>query len=735
MSFSNQKRKWKKIDIFNISSLISRLFDTKKLSDMRRILPVFIVFLFLATCQRETPSAILLTEDIGFPSVAITDQNLKTPLEITGDGSDKTGAIFFETSSGKIWLNGDASEVEETPGFLEAKWQLDNREVTIHFERVEDSYKFSFKADPYSDILKWGFNISATPDEYFTGLFERTVDGNQSKSWEEGITEAMNLRGQEVDMIIKPTLSLYSPFYISSKGYGLFIEGTWPGHYDMAKTNPDLVSVTFEGPELNGVIYTSEDPAEIVKAHSLNTGPTIVPPKWAFLPWRWRDAHENQDTYYDGTPVEAPYNSMVVEDMLMMEAYDIPTGLYWIDRPWAKDPHGYADFEWDPQRFPKAEQMIDWIHSKNVRFLLWIAPWVMGDMKMEADQNGYNIPLKWPHNNMDSTNVSLIDFTNPEARRWWQEKGVEKMLNQGVDAFKLDRAEEMVPENRNVIYHDGRTAREVRNDYPVMYAETVYESARKIKGDDFVVMPRAGYTGSSKYSGFWGGDIGSPPEGLRTAIIAVQRSAVMGYPIWGSDIGGYWQGDLDREVFVRWLAFGAFNPIMEVGPTENLAPWSMDSEPHYDSELIAIWRLYAKIHTSLADYSYHLAEEAHETGMPPVRPLFLEYPGQEQAWDEWQTFLYGPDILVSAIWQKGKTTHQLYLPKGESWRDAWNPSEVYKGGQTIEVSTPLHKIPIFIRESSEINLGDLNALYEESLQLAEEKPDLKQLEKNAYFDN
>ncbi len=306
------------------------------------------------------------------------------------------------------------------------------------------------------------------------------------------------------------------------------------------------------------------------------------------------------------------------------------------------------------------------------------------------------------------------------------------MLKQGVNGFKLDRSEELVPETREIILSDGRSAREVRNEYPVLYVKTVNESCKKIYGDDFVLIPRAGYTGSSKYSGFWGGDIGSPPEGLRAAIVALQRSAIIGFPIWGSDIGGYWQGDLDREVCTRWLAFGCFNPIMEFGPTEDRAPWNMKEEPYYDVELIAIWRLYAKIYEALSSYSHNLAKEANETGMPIVRPLFLEFPEQKDCWNDWQTFLYGPDILVSAIWQKGTGSHSCYLPAGSKWRDAWDTKIMYDGGQYIEVETPLYKIPIFLREKTEIDLGNLHSLYQESLEIARNIPNIPDLEKNAF---
>jgi alpha-glucosidase (family GH31 glycosyl hydrolase) len=111
----------------------------------------------------------------------------------------------------------------------------------------------------------------------------------------------------------------------------------------------------------------------------------------------------------------------------------------------------------------------------------------------------------------------------------------------------------------------------------------------------------------------------------------------------------------------------------------------------------------------------------------------MAYPDQPRAREDWQTYLYGPDILVSAIWQKGKKKHSLYLPEGEKWVDAWNKDQVYQGGQTIEVETPLHKIPIFLKEGSSVELGDLNALYEQSLEITKEKPDLKALEEKADF--
>jgi alpha-glucosidase (family GH31 glycosyl hydrolase) len=114
--------------------------------------------------------------------------------------------------------------------------------------------------------------------------------------------------------------------------------------------------------------------------------------------------------------------------------------------------------------------------------------------------------------------------------------------------------------------------------------------------------------------------------------------------------------------------------------------------------------------------------------MPIARPLFLKYHTQKHAWNNWQTYTYGPDILVSPIWRSGKVTHSLYLPAGDKWVDAWDRTQVYEGGKYVNVEAPIHKIPIFIRAGSGVNLGDLNALYEESLKIAAQRPDLEKLQ-------
>lgn len=588
-------------------------------------------------------------------------------------------------------------------------------------------------AKPDTDIVKWGLSIDARPDEYYTGLMERVVDGPQAASWAPGRSEAMNLRGQKVDMLVKPTTSIYAPFYLSSRGYAVFVQGTWPGHFDFAAGDPRAVKIEFEGPSLKIQVYTAADPATLVRQHALDAGPPFMPPKWMFTPWRWRDEHTQRAKYYDGTPVSGPFNSEIMEDVLMMKAFGIPNGVYWIDRPWGPgSPWGYDDFEIDGKRLPHFAEMVKWLNSQDTQMLLWIAPFVQGQMEKEALAKGYGLAgQKRPAN---GNNYPTIDLTNPAARSFWQ-NGVAKLLKLGVAAFKLDRGEEDMPDDGPYKVFDGRSIRENRNAYVAEYVKATYEVATKFRGQDFVLMPRGAYTGSSRYGVFWGGDVGGTQEGLRASIIAVQRSAVLGYPNWGSDTCGYNQQLLEQEVCGRWLGFSAFTPIMEVGPTRNVAFWNLPREPAYDTELIAIWRLYARLHQRLIDYSYRQAQEATRTGMPIVRPLFLVDPKSAAAWTNWWTYLYGSDLLVSPIWEKGKRTQQIYLPAGNSWRDGWS-GKIYRGGQTITVNAELHQIPLFVRDKSKINLGDLNQEWRESRAIAEKRPDLKRLdaELKAWFE-
>lgn len=659
-------------------------------------------------------------------SAAASLAQVSLPSRNVAGGGIKLDGFYIESASGRIALPELSTAKLSASGIAEASTKTaDGRVISLRIAANVGTFDLSMSAVPNDGIAKWGFSIDSNPYEYYTGLMERVVDGPQQASWKPGITEGMNLRGQRVEMIIKPTTSVYAPFFLSSRGYAVFTKGDWPGVYDFANEDKSRVRIEFEGPKLEVKIYTSKSPAELVKAHSADVGHPILPPKWMFTPWRWRDEHKQRDVYYDGTAVAAPFNSEVVEDVLMMRAFGIPNGVYWIDRPWGPGKMGYDDFEIDDKRLPNFDAMVKWLGAHDQKLVLWIAPFLQGNMATEGTEKGYT--LKGQVRPSSGNNFPMVDLSNPVAKQYWQD-GVAKLLKRGVAGFKLDRGEENIPDDGQPNIFDGRTLRENRNAYMLMYAKAVYDVAKKYRGDDFVSMPRGAYTGTSQYSVNWGGDVGTSKEGLRASIIAVQRSAVMGYSNWGADTCGYSGPITEWETCARWLAFSAFTPIMEVGPTKNVAFWNFPAGPSYNPELIAIWRMYARVHEKLVDYGHAHAVIAHRDGTPIVRPLFMADPSAKAAWENWWTYMYGADIVVSPVWEQNKKTQTVYLPRGAKWKDAWT-GRVYAGGESITVAAELHQIPIFTRVGSKLNLGDLNKEWKESLAIANKKPDLKAMEK------
>ena len=307
---------------------------------------------------------------------------------LAGTSNLKLNGLFYETANGRTVL--PAQLTKEASAINNKQWSgqmrmPDGRTVSLSVLPQGKNFVIHLNAQPETDISKWGLSIDARSDEYYTGLMERVVDGPQAASWAPGITKAMNLRGQKIEMIVKPTTSIYAPFYLSSRGYAIFVKGTWPGVFDFAAADPSRVKVEFEGPSFEMKVYTASDPATLVREHALDAGPPFMPPKWMFTPWRWRDEHTQRAKYYDGTPVTGPFNSEVMEDVLLMKAYGIPNGVYWIDRPWGPGlPWGYDDFEIDEQRLPHFAEMVKWLEGQDARTLLWIAPFVQGKMEKEA---------------------------------------------------------------------------------------------------------------------------------------------------------------------------------------------------------------------------------------------------------------------------------------------------------------------------------------------------------------
>lgn len=556
-----------------------------------------------------------------------------------------------------------------------------------------------------------GERFASPSDERVYGLLERTVSDRTASELVPQEVGSLDRRGTKVDLSVQPSMALYTPFFQTSRGYGIFVEGTAIGHYDLAATEPEVLALRFELPPgvdtFSYLCIGGANHDQLVDRYTAITGRPFIPPEWAFKHWRWRDEHRKAaPASLDGVTM----NADLVDDITHYEQLNIPVGNYTIDRPWgtgdlpevtdsgpAPEEPGFGDLIWDEVRFPHPQEMLDALNRRGYHVFLWVAPWATGvTTNREAVQNGYLAP----HSRY------IIDFTNPAAVDWWSAK-IEHLVQMGLAGLKLDRGDEDTPSSATDVYFDGRTGRELHNAYSEIAARVHHDAVQRVRGEDFLVYPRSGYAGSQRSAVFSAGDVpgkdffGTPTDlGLRAAILALQHNAFNGFPIWGSDTGGYEQF-ANRELFARWIEFSAFCPIMEIGGTGTHAPWDMPTDPNDDTEMIEIYRLYVTIHHALVPYTYRHAQEAGRSGRPIAKPLVFNYADDPQTGDLWEEYLYGDDILVAPIWHIGQQTQHVYLPTGH-WVDYWNRDRVIDGPMDLDETVPLNRIPIFVRAGADV---------------------------------
>lgn len=523
----------------------------------------------------------------------------------------------------------------------------------------------------------------------------------------------LDRRGERVEMLVRPTTALYAPFFHTSRGWGLAVAGTTVGVFDVAHDDPERIAFRFEtgnAPDSRTLRFHlfHGDHAQILDAYTAQNGRPFVPPDWAFLHWRWRgELRRGATAELDGVTV----NADVAEDVLMYERLGIPPGVYMFDRPVLAGEFGFARFAWDEERLPNVQAMLDALERRGYRFVAWSSMWACGsapgDNGSAALALGFLAPGGGGAPRCDDVGGGnfILDPTTTAARDWWRERVRDFARANRIRGIKLDRGEEHIPSAASDVWADGRNGREVANAYPTLQAEVHHDAMAEAFPGDALVIARAGYTGTQRFAIAWGGDtagserVGGGPGtdlGLRSAIIGQQRASFLGYPVWGSDTGGYYSFK-QRDVFARWLAFSAFSGIMEIGGVGPNAPWAMPTEPAYDEEMIAIYRRYTHLRETLQPYLVAAAREAAATGMPIVRPLVFAYPDDPRVADLWDQYLFGPDLLVAPVWRVGERARSVYLPAGR-WRSYWATEQVFEGPLDVTVAVPLDAIPVFVRE-------------------------------------
>ncbi|MBI5496023.1 MAG: glycoside hydrolase family 31 protein [Deltaproteobacteria bacterium] len=541
----------------------------------------------------------------------------------------------------------------------------------------------------------------AAADEAFYGLGEWPDDVNHR-----GKLRPMQL---EADLGIESASTenhVVVPLLIGTGGWGLFVEDERVGAFDVARKEPTLVEVTYAvasgEPALAVHLFAAAHPLDVTAHYLAVTGAPVLPAPWALGPWIWRD--ENRDQV------------QVLDDVAKIRELDLATSGMWIDRPYAS--HEGA-FDYDAARFPDPAAMVDALHAAGLRYALWHVPYVeegAEPYRTQAVNAGFFPSTHGPLLNSWS---EPLDFTLPAAWAFWQE-GVRRYTDAGVEGFKLDYAEDVLPalymSRSTWEFGDGSDERVMHHRYPALYHRAYAELLPPNGG---FLLCRAGRWGGQRYASvIWPGDLDATFTRYRevftnragervTGVGGLPSSIAMGlglgpsgYPFFGADTGGYRHSPPSKELFLRWTQQTALSSVMQVGDSSSQPPWEFTAENGRDQEAVDIYRVYARLHLRLFPYEWTLAQQIATTGRPIQRPLGLAHPelGEHPS----DTYLFGDDLLVAPVIVDGDRTREVPFPAGR-WVDWWDGT-VHDGPGHATVDAPLERLPLFIRQGAIIPL-------------------------------
>jgi alpha-D-xyloside xylohydrolase len=370
--------------------------------------------------------------------------------------------------------------------------------------------------------------------------------------------------------------------------------------------------------------------------------------------------------------------------------------------------------------------MVEELHAAGIRLVVSVWPSVspLSENHAEMARRGLLIateqgPLAhadWPDKGVAAdVGVAFYDATNPEARAYiWDRVRDNYLLAHGVDAWWLDACEpELRPGfQQNLRYHAG-PGLQVGNLYPQQHARAFYEGMLAEGRPGVVSLVRSAWAGSQRYgAALWSGDIGTDFASLCTQVKAGLNVAMSGLPWWTTDIGGFHGGDPDdpeyRELIVRWFQYGAFCPLFRLhGFREPRMPFGLDQTggPNevwsYGEQAYGLIRDVLFLRERLRPYVMSQMQACHADGLPPMRPVFVDFPDDGAAWRVDDAFMFGPDLLVAPVIHHGARERKVYLPAGSRWRDAWT-GEQTDGGRTVRAAAELSRIPLFLRDGADL---------------------------------
>lgn len=494
--------------------------------------------------------------------------------------------------------------------------------------------------------------------------------------------------GTGTGMAYKPV-----PVWHSSRGYTGFVNTGAVVNADVGHSRPSVLSLGIEDGAIDLYVFAGPDPGARLTNYTDLTGRADVPPPWAFGYWMGRCRYHSSEE--------------MLEVAQSTRRHQVPMDVLHLDPDWLVVDRLNTDFIWNTDRFGDRKQFVEDLADLGLRLSVWELPYLdpASPLFDEAEREGYLVRrtdgtlagiVKTP--TPDGRMRALIDFTNPTAKRWWQEKH-RAFLDDGVAVFKTDFGEAL-PDD--VALYDGTPANQAHNLYPLRYNAAVSDAIREFTGRAPLVWGRSGWAGSHRYPGQWGGDAESTVAGMQATVRGGLSYAMSAPGFWSHDIGGFFGPELTPALYVRWTQLGALSPLMRAHGLRPREPWA------FGDQALDIAREWVRLRYSLLPYLWQVARESAANGWPVMRPLGFHHSDDRVARSVDDSFLLGRDLLVVPVFDDGDApvSRTFYVPEGE-WFDLDDDTR-YAGPTFHTVTVPLDRMPVLVRGGATIPRVDVD---------------------------
>lgn len=476
------------------------------------------------------------------------------------------------------------------------------------------------------------------------------------------------------------------PFYLSNRKYGLFVDNPGKVSFEVGSEKVSRVQFSVPGEEMSYSVVGGENLKAILNTYTDLTGKAPLVPDWSYGLW----LSTSFTTDYD--------EKTVLEFVDGMAERNIPLSVFHFDCRWMKELE-WCNFDWDKSKFPDPEGLLKKLHDRGLKICVWINSYIgqKSPLFEEGAKNGYFIKNEdgsvWQWDRWQA-GIAIVDFTNPEATKWYQGY-LKKLVAMGVDCFKTDFGERIPTEG--VKYYDGSDPELMHNYYTYLYNKAVYDVLVETKGaDEAILFARSATVGGQQFPVHWGGDCSSNYPSMAESLRAGLSFGMSGFGYWSHDIAGF-EDQASPDLYKRWTQFGLLSSHSRYhGSTAYKVPWL------YGDEAVDVAREFTELKLQLKPYLLKMAQETHETGVPMMRAMVLEFPDDPTCEDIDTQYMLGDDLLVAPVFREDGVA-RFYVPDdgtGQAWTNIITDT-AYEPGKWYTEQYDYHTLPVLARPGTD----------------------------------